>query len=66
MHSIFNATSTPSRSLEHPAPIRPTAKSSHAKPKDAAPQAHIRTVLIPSCGWPTEAMVATRKSSSRR
>jgi hypothetical protein len=38
-----------------------------AEPRTESPQPRFRTVLVPSCGWPTEASIpVARKRSAKR
>jgi hypothetical protein len=66
MNAIFSASTTSGTNSASTSVSLSAAKRSSAKPKEVAARTHIRTVLIPNCGWPTEAMAITRKSSPRR
>jgi len=45
---------------------RKTARPPEAKTQAAPEKAQIRTMLVPSCGWPTDAALPDRKRTTKR
>jgi hypothetical protein len=45
---------------------RKTARAPEAKPQEAPEKAQIKTTLIASCGWPTDAALPERRRPAKR
>jgi hypothetical protein len=64
MTSHFESTITETDTRN--AALNATRQRAGTRPKSAPPKEQIRTQLIASCGWPTDAPAPARKQAAKR